>query len=626
MQTPFILMLGKPPVSHVTSQKFACACQWLSLDDNQEFDIKPERVAAVVIGEQITAEQVTQKLQFLAEYQVVRLSTREDVDVDIEIPALWPISSLQKSLNLSLKYWKSGYYLKKLQINLSETQSEKSQLSKIGIALSAEKDLGRLLEMVLTKGRELSNCEGASLFLVDNSNENEPKLSFKLAQNEVIKLDFEAKTFPLSKQSLAGYVALTGETLNIKDAYFIDKDALYHFDQSFDAATGFRTRELLVLPMQNHDGHIIGVLQFLNRKFHHKKDSKTEGFGVELTETLSALASQAAVAIDNSLLLENIHQLFEGFVSASVKAIESRDPVTSGHSFRVAELTIGLAESLCRSGCSTYQQHRFSSEEIRELRYAALLHDFGKVGVRERVLLKPKKLDDARLEVLKYRILWLKERLQKEHYMRLQQLQNMKNSSDFQQHQMHLQNVMNQEVLKLEHFYRVIVESNEPHILDEEASHHLHDIRCYTVEDAPWEESQLISQSDFLALSVKRGSLTEDERREIESHVENTFDYLKQIPWTDELKNIPKIASAHHEKLNGTGYPRGLKGHEIPVQSRIMTIADIYDALTARDRPYKSSLPNNLALDILSNEAKQGLLDQKLVDIFTQSKVYQLVN
>ncbi len=624
MDSPYIITIGILPTKGLLQQQLTCDSQWLSFEEAQKTNLIPDKIAVILVGEDLSKVLVAQNIVTLGAVQALVISPREDIVTDIEIPKQWPIAATVKAMNVALKYWQNHTQLQHLQSELTSSLSEKSQLSQIGIALSAEKDLSRLLEMVLSKGRELSDCEAASLFLVDKSDEANPLLSFKLAQNEMIELDFEANTFPLSKKSLAGYVALTGKTLNIPDVYQIDQHAPYSFDHSFDASTGFRTRELLVLPMQNHDGNIIGVLQFLNIK--NKKTKLSEqGFGTVITETLTALASQAAVAIDNSLLLENIHQLFEGFVSASVKAIESRDPVTSGHSFRVAELTIGLAESLCRSQSSIYGKRQFSTEEVRELRYAALLHDFGKVGVRERVLLKPKKLDATRLEVLKFRILWLKERLQKDYYLKLCELQKIKDKTHLSQKRAALQATMNNELSRLEHFYQVIVESNEPSILDEDAPEHLHHISCYQVEGAPWEEKGLISEDDFLALSVKRGSLTEDERREIESHVVNTFDYLQQIPWTNELKNIPKIASAHHEKLNGTGYPRGLTEEQIPLQSRIMTIADIYDALTARDRPYKSSLPNNIAMDILSKEAKQGLLDVELVQIFTEAKIYQLV-
>ncbi len=628
MMIPIIMTIGQLPTSVLQKQSLVSDCEWLSLEQFEKGAEKSANVAVILIGNNTKPEVITALIAGLLQFQGIILSNRNDIEADVVIPALWPINPTVKAINLALKYWHSLIHQQFLQSELDSRKSEKRNLSKIGIALSAEKDLGCLLEMVLTYGRKLSACEGASLFLVDKSDKKNPMLCFRLAQNETVELNFEEKSFPLSKQSLAGYVALTGEVLNIKDAYEIDPTAPYHFDSSFDKAADYRTRELLVLPMQNHEGEIIGILQFLNRKDELQVNNRRRfvAFGEEMTETLMALASQAAVAIDNSLLLENIHNLFEGFVSASVKAIESRDPVTSGHSFRVAELTIGLAEILPRSGDHQYKNKQFSSDEIRELRYAALLHDFGKVGVREHVLLKAKKLDDTRLEILKFRIMWLKERLQKDFYQKICEYQSISDRNIFVQQQQHLQEVLNKELEKLEHFHQVIEESNQPSILDEDTHEHLEHLSCYQVKDAPWTGDSLISNDDFLALSVKRGSLTEEERFEIQSHVSNTLDYLLQIPWTTELKNIPHIASAHHEKINGKGYPRGLKGSEIPVQSRIMTVADIYDALTARDRPYKSSLPNQTALDILHKEAKQGLLDQDLVNIFTDAKIYQIVH
>ena len=278
--------------------------------------------------------------------------------------------------------------------------------------------------MVLKEGRGLGKCEGASLYLMDKNDAGEPELVFKLTQNSKISFDFQEVRFPLTSRSLAGYVALNGEILNISDVYQLDEKLPYSFDKSFDLKIGYRSKELLVLPMKNHKGKIIGVLQFVNTfggdgSDDNEKQADCIGFSQSKQGLLAGLASQAAVAIDNSQLIENIQNLFEGFVSASVNAIESRDPVTSGHSFRVAELTTNLAKMLDRETSGRYKSLTFNTEQIKEIRYASLLHDFGKVGVKENVLLKANKLHASRFQYIALKIEWQKQVLQKKFYQQL---------------------------------------------------------------------------------------------------------------------------------------------------------------------------------------------------------------
>jgi HD-GYP domain-containing protein (c-di-GMP phosphodiesterase class II) len=392
---------------------------------------------------------------------------------------------------------------------------------------------------------------------------------------------------------------------------------------------------MLTVPMHNPKGEIIGILQMINKKQHWQnalelkdKDSlhrEIQTFASEDESLLSSLASQAAVAIENARLYEAIQSLFEGFIRASVQAIESRDPTTSGHSERVAVLTVGLAEKLDKVTEGPYQRVRFSRQELKEIQYASLLHDFGKIGVRENVLVKAEKLYPDELETIKHRFDMIRKGLENEYNLRkLQYLLELDKAKALQLFPS-LEAEFYQRYADLEADFQLILQTNRPTVLAQETSQKLQEIqqRIFTFNE---KELPLLTPFELSRLSIVKGSLDQEERLEIESHVTHTFEFLSQIPWTSELKNVPQIAYAHHEKLNSRGYPRGLNAEEIPVQSKMMTISDIYDALTASDRPYKKALPISKALDILGFEVKDGMLDAELYKIFVESKVYELIH
>jgi HD-GYP domain-containing protein (c-di-GMP phosphodiesterase class II) len=514
---------------------------------------------------------------------------------DVPVSERLSDSGLRRLVDTALRYWRGRRERRDLAQELARQVEQKHEITQIGISLTAEKELPRLLNKILSEGRKLSRCEAASLFLSEPG-EGGPNLRFKLFQNIALPISLPEKTFPLNANSIAGYVALTGEVINAGDVYALSPDLPYHFDPSFDRAHGYRTRELICLPMCNPRGEIMGVLQFLNVL---EPELQGQAFDRDTVELLLALASQAAVAIDNSVLLENIRELFEGFVAASVMAIESRDPVTSGHSFRVADYTCGLAEILDRAPELRLRELALSRSQMRELRYAALLHDFGKVGVREHVLQKAKKLLPERMELIRLRIQLLKERILRdfaEHHPDCPHCRHGPSLEDRAE--------LAARVEELDAYWALIEQANEPSVLHRDDQDRLVRVREFRVPQGLGLDGGLLEEDEFLALSVTRGSLTHDERREIESHVVHTYAFLRKIPWTKDLRLVPEIAAAHHEKLDGTGYPFSLAGDSVPVQSRMMTISDIYDALTARDRPYKSAVPVAKALDILGDEAK----------------------
>ena len=492
------------------------------------------------------------------------------------------------------------------------------QLADIGIALSAQRDPAQLLETILSEARRLADCDAGSIYMIDDSRDA-PRLQFKLAQNDSIFVSVAETRLPVTSASLAGYVALMGCELNIADAYEIPTAAPYRFNPSFDEQFGYRTKSLLVLPMSDHKGRIIGVLQFINRL---DESGQPTGFDDEVVELLRAVASQAAVAIQKNELLQQVSRLFESFVLASVKAIEQRDPSTSGHSFRVAETTTALFAALPRSGLPRFRDLEISDENLTEVRYAALLHDFGKVGVRERVLLKANKLSDERLEVLRYRFELQKERLRRGALEREMQALHA-TPGDFELARRRIKRELDRSIGELDDYFESIRRANNPNIRTEGTFDHLDVIRAARFVELDGSQGALISDDDLAALSVRRGSLTPAERREIEAHVALTQEFLALLPWPAELAGVPAIAGAHHEKLDGSGYPRGLHELEIPLPSRVMTVCDIYDALTAMDRSYKSAVSNDVAFRILEEEAVAGLIDADLVRIFVESGAYR---
>jgi HD-GYP domain-containing protein (c-di-GMP phosphodiesterase class II) len=511
---------------------------------------------------------------------------------------------------------------------------ELTELTRVGVALSTERDLLSLLELILNQARRISVADAGSVYLVERENGTATTLRFKLSQNfSLPNLPLAEFSVPIDHTSLAGYTAASGEPLVISDVYLLPSDVEYKQNRTFDEKFGYRTKSMLVIPMKTHRDEIIGVLQLMNRKRSPEGklttpaavDREVVPFDRRSVELVNALASQAAVAIENSRLYEDIEKLFEGFVTAAVTAIEARDPTTFGHSGRVATLTVGLAESVERGGHGAYRNLRFTRAQLRELRYAGLLHDFGKVGVREQVLVKEKKLYPADLEIIRHRFAFLMqgaelefERARAEHLLRC-------GSVGYESAMEDLESELCGRRRELQRFLDAIIEANEPTVIEAGDFAELERLNQHVYPDIEGGFGPILPPGALRVLSIRKGNLDDEERREIESHVNHTYRFLQQIPWTRELKGIPEIAYGHHEKLNGVGYPRAVQGESINVQTRMMTIADIFDALTASDRPYKPSVPPIRALDILDEEARDGQLDRDLLRTFIEGRVYEQV-
>jgi HD-GYP domain-containing protein (c-di-GMP phosphodiesterase class II) len=510
-------------------------------------------------------------------------------------------------------------------------ERELAELNAVGIRLSAERDPHVLLELILRKAREITHSDAGSLYLIEDEDGGERRLRFALAQNDSLAVPFQTTTLSLSRESIAGWVAMEGRDVRLDDAYAPPADAPFRINRSFDERTGYRTKSMLVVPMRTPQGETIGVLQLINCKprfsmtlgSREETERVVQPFSGRFVALASSLASQAAVALENSRLYESIRRLFDGFVQASVVAIESRDPTTAGHSFRVADLSVGLAEAADRTVHGRYAALALSASDLMELRYASLLHDFGKVGVREHVLQKAKKLSPDALERIRGRVEALKRGLEIASTRHKLALVLDKGVQDYHAQAPSLDAQLDAALADLDLSLSRVLAANEPTVQPNDIGEGIRRLAATSIDDPHHGRVPILTAAEAEILAIPRGSLTSEELEEVRSHVVHSWEFLVRIPWTREFRRIPEIARAHHEKLDGSGYPRRLRADEIPVQSRMITIADIYDALTAVDRPYKPAVSPQKALDILREEQRLGLVDADLLDLFIDARVWQ---
>jgi HD-GYP domain-containing protein (c-di-GMP phosphodiesterase class II) len=544
---------------------------------------------------------------------------------------------VRKTVEAAFENIESAQRERASRAELKRTEREMEELNRIGVALSETRNVSVLLEMILSKARQITRADAGSLYLVEETRPDalaagpgERHLRFMVTQNDSLQFPFEEFVLPMREDSLAGCSAMRGEVINLADAYHIPRGRPYRFNKSYDQKTGYWTRSLLTLPMKNGRGEVIAILQLINCKSHaaarltsaESVQREVRPFSGRAVRLALSLASQAAVAYENSRLYGDIEALFEGFVHASITAIEQRDPTTSGHSQRVSHMTVGLADAVDRTETGTYGGTHFTPEQMKEIRYAALLHDFGKVGVREEVLVKAKKLYPQQMEILANRFDYLykdlEASLEREKFKALLEFERAEALSRVGT----LEEEYRLRRAELEEAFRAIVRANEPTLLPSGQFDRLFEIARQTYRDPRGVERPVLTPEEVRFLSIPKGSLDPDERVQIESHVIHSFNFLLQIPWTKEIREIPRIARAHHEKLNGTGYPYKLKSDEIPIQAKIMTICDMFDALSASDRPYKKAVPAERALDILDMSVKQHELDPELYRLFLEAKIF----
>src|SRR5207244_5058901 len=403
---------------------------------------------------------------------------------------------------------------------------EIGELTRIGVALGTERDLKTLLELILTQARRITTSDAGSLYLVETGDQGQKRLRFRITQT-YSKPDapFVEFTIPVDRSSLAGYTAVTGEPLVIDDAYFLPPDVEYSINRSFDERHGYRTKSMLVLPMKDHKEEVIGVLQLINRKRHPEAvlaapadvEHQVVPYSRRTVELVTALAGQAAVAIENSRLYEEIERLFEGFVKAAVHAIEQRDPTTFGHSGRVANMTVGLAVVVDRAGDGAYQGVRFTREQIRELRYAGLLHDFGKVGVREQVLVKAKKLYPLQLELIRQRHDFVRRTAEREFWRRRAEFLEAHGRQGYEEFLTELAAEHAREVEIPDRFLNAVLRGTEPTVVPAERFEELLVLAGRTYQDLSGVPRPYLTDREVRYLTIPKGSLAETERLEIET-------------------------------------------------------------------------------------------------------------
>jgi HD-GYP domain-containing protein (c-di-GMP phosphodiesterase class II) len=549
-------------------------------------------------------------------------------DASIALPADASQSSLRELLRVAMENIGLKQQVSQLEDQARRQHRQFEELNRIGIALSAERDIAKLQEFILTTMRQLTNADGASLWLTAVGDSGEPMLFLSASQNTSIANTYSAFKVPVNDKSVVGYTVSVGTSQIYDDAYN-PPPGKPQGGKGFDAQFGYRTKSMLTVPMRNYNDEVVGAVQLINAKRNYETrltvdsvEAEVVSFRPEDLEMIESIASQAAVAIDNKNLLDSIQALFDGFVEASVTAIEQRDPSTAGHSGRVEALTTALAHAVTSLGAGKYRDVHLTEDQFKELRYACLLHDFGKVGVREHILIKAKKLMPGQLEVIQSRFEFVERSVQVKYAT--EKLEAMRGGRGSQSALDEIDKRLEEELAQLKQWMQSVVTANEPSVLPEDKASTLEFLSQQTYFDMSGTPHQMLDEQEFRFLSIRKGTLDPQERLEMEAHVTHSFHFLTKIPWTPVMRGIPEIAYGHHEKLDGTGYPRGLTGDQIPVQARMMTISDIYDALTAQDRPYKRAVPTSTAIDILHAEANDGKLDKDLLDIFLTKEIYQV--
>ena len=548
-------------------------------------------------------------------------------DIAIEVSGDTSPTALRELVRIAIENMALKQQVTQLEEQARRQHGQFEELNRIGIALSAERDIMKLQEFILLTMRQLTNADGASLWL-KTDDAGMPKLFLASSQNNSIDNTYQAFKVPVDDKSVVGYAVSVGSPLIYDDAYN-PPPGRPQGGKGFDAQYGYRTKSMLTVPMRNHNHEVVGAVQLINakRRFETKLtvdtvEAEVVSFRPEDLEMIESIASQAAVAIDNKSLLKEIEDLFDKFVTASVYAIEQRDPTTAGHSGRVEALTTTLAREVTRVDDGKYCDVVFSADQLKELRYACLLHDFGKIGVREDILVKEKKLYPYQLDLIRWRFDSVERWAQ---YKRLRaELEAWRRDGIDAGTVAEIERRVEAELDQYRTWFEAIAVANEPSVLPEDKASILSAVKEHTFPDMSGKVQPLIAPKEFHFLSIQKGTLTLEERKEIESHVTKSHDFLAKIPWTAPMKNIPDIAWGHHEKLDGSGYPRALRGDQIPIQTRMMTISDIYDALTAADRTYKPAVPPAAALDLLQAEAGRGELDRDLLKIFIDKRVYEV--
>lgn len=479
-------------------------------------------------------------------------------------------------------------------------------MAQVGIALGVVKDSATLIEKIMNLVFELFPlAERAFILLRQNDGETPVPVAVRRRDGTVE----DPASARISR-------TIVSQVLNKKVSILsVDTLADRHFG-SQESIVAQEIRSVMCVPLLLED-EVLGLIQV-------DTSSDPYAFKGQDLEMLTGVCAEMAVALKNFQLYSDIERLLDGFVRASVQAIEERDPVTAGHSFRVAQYAETLAKAVDRADGPDLCEVAFTKDQLREIHYAALLHDFGKVGVREHVLRKEKKLHHADMRLLELRFRHASACLECEAYRSLAERHcgEALSLEDFRAEKRRIDERLQRERARLDRFLDAIRRANEPAISFTAAAHELDPVLDYRYRDVDGAFASLLEPAEFAALNVTKGCLTAEERKQIEAHVADSYSFLILIPWTRDLAGVPSIAHGHHEKLDGSGYPTGMRGAQISIQTRILTICDIYDALTAADRPYKKAMPVEQALDLLDGECRAGKLDSRVFRVFVESKAW----
>jgi HD-GYP domain-containing protein (c-di-GMP phosphodiesterase class II) len=525
--------------------------------------------------------------------------------------------------------------LEELRAELERSRRALREMSKVGMALMGERDPISLFDLILAQSRSLTSSDAGSLYLVEQDEDGAPVLHFIASQTDTLP-EIPSLTFrlPLDKRSIAGYAATTGRPLVLEDVYELPQNVPFSFNREvYDEKYGYRAKSMLVVPMIDHRDKVVGVLQLINRKSDPAAKIRTNEdsdrwvlpYSDREVDIVTSLAGQAAVAIENGRLYQDIENLFAGFIKAAVTAIDRRDPTTSGHSVRVTELTCDVASLINQKVEGPFADAFFTDAEMKQLRYAGLLHDFGKIGVREETLVKQNKLSPVLGAQVHGRFALIRITLRLQATEAKTGLVAEKGTQDAAAEVEAIEAKLAADLAKVDEYWSAVQEADIPRVLDEDAAEILEEIGRTTFVDPDGNEQAYVTPHELHFLRIKRGSLDESEREQIESHVVHSYDFLLNIPWTEELSRIAEIVRGHHEKLDGSGYPDGVTGEQLSLETRIMTVCDIFDALTASDRPYKKAMPVEKAIQILRWEARDGMLDPDIVDLLASSEAYRKV-
>ena len=501
------------------------------------------------------------------------------------------------------------------------------KLNRIGASLSNESNIDRLLENILVAAKTITHADGGTLYRMS---EDQQSLRFEIVRTDSLKIAFGGTTgqpisakfndLPLYRENgepnnslVAAYSAIHAETVNIADAY-VAEGFDFSGTRKFDQVTGYRSKSFLTVPMKNHDNEIIGVLQLINAI---DQDTGLVGEFSHADQRLAeSLASQAAVALTNRFLVNQLQELFEAFISLINLAIDEKSPYTGGHCQRVPSLTMMLADAVNATDESGFASFKMSERDRYELKIAGLLHDCGKVTTPVHVVDKATKLQTLfdRIELLDTRFEVVRRDAE------LAMLHAVLEGADRAVAERKLEETLRGIDEDRAFLRRVNIGGESMSAEDQARVGHIS--QRYPWRNPVGEQVDFLSVDELENLTIRAGTLTQAERETINYHIVATIKMLESLPWPKHLKHVPEYAGGHHERMDGKGYPNGLKGNEMSVQARIMGIADIFEALTARDRPYKPGMKLSEALRILENFSKNGHIDPDLFEVFIKQKVY----